>query len=208
MPIPTRILEDITRFVFVDDPPEPADIILLPGGSHPEQAECAAALYGQGLAPLIMPSGRYSVKHGRFTGVKTRPEVYSLPYATECAFMRDVLRRGGVPPEAILDEDRAMSTQGNADCSRALCDALGLRIRRAILCCKNYHARRCLMFYQLAFPDTEFIVHAAPYHVDGVYLTAENWHTRAVFVERVMGELRRYGDQFRDAFLNAAENSG
>ena len=37
-----RIIDDITSFIFVDDTPVPADIIIIPGGSNPELTERAA----------------------------------------------------------------------------------------------------------------------------------------------------------------------
>lgn len=43
----SRIITDISDFIFVEDTPEPADAIFLPGGTHAEQPEYAAALYRQ-----------------------------------------------------------------------------------------------------------------------------------------------------------------
>ena len=39
-----RIITDISDYIFVSDPPEKADAIFLPGGSHPQQPEYAAEL--------------------------------------------------------------------------------------------------------------------------------------------------------------------
>ncbi len=47
----------ITEFMFFETEMQPADLIMIPGGSHPQLMERAAALYHQGLAPLILPSG-------------------------------------------------------------------------------------------------------------------------------------------------------
>ena len=49
--------EAITEFVFIEDKPEKADIILVPGGSSPELMEKACELFIAGYAPLILPSG-------------------------------------------------------------------------------------------------------------------------------------------------------
>ena len=43
----SRIITDISDFISVEDTPEPADAIFLPGGTHAEQPEYAAALYRQ-----------------------------------------------------------------------------------------------------------------------------------------------------------------
>ncbi len=45
----------ITEFMFVETALEPADVILVPGGSHPQLMERAADLYHQGMAPYILP---------------------------------------------------------------------------------------------------------------------------------------------------------
>ena len=43
-----RIIADISDYIFVEDIPCEADVIFLPGGSHPEQPEYAAELYKKG----------------------------------------------------------------------------------------------------------------------------------------------------------------
>lgn len=76
-----RIIDDTSDFIFVQDEIQKADIIFIPGGSHPELGEYTAELWKQGLAPLIMPSGGVSIKTGKFNGVKSKKEqfyTYSL----------------------------------------------------------------------------------------------------------------------------------
>ena len=75
----TCFLNDISDFIFISDPPENADIIFIPGGSYPELPEYAARLYKEGYAPLFLPSGRYSVKHGVFLGSRSNTELYPGP---------------------------------------------------------------------------------------------------------------------------------
>ena len=184
-------IKDISEFIFVSDPPENADIIFIPGGSYPELPEHAARLWREGFAPLVLPTGKYSVKHGRFYGVQTKTDLYRGAYRTEFGFMRDVLLKNGVPDSAILREDRAEYTQQNAVFSRAVTDAAGLAVHRAIIVCKAFHARRCLIYWQLAYPDTAFRV--CPVSPDGV--TRENWFRTEKGLDRVLGELARCGDQ-------------
>lgn len=189
-----RFIADITRFIFVSDPPQPADVIFLPGDSNPEPAEHAARLYREGYTPLLIPSGKYSPKFGKFAGVKAKADIYCRDYLTECEFIRDVLTRNGVPETSILEEDRAEHTKANAFLSRALADAHGLTFRRAIVVCKSFHARRCQMLYQLAFPETEILV--CP--VDCYGISSDTWYTFAYGIDRVLGELARCGNQFAD----------
>lgn len=187
-----RILKEISDFIFVEDRLEKADVIFIPGGSYPELPERAARLWKEGYAPYVVPSGRFSVTCGKFMGVKSKADAYGKDYATECEFYTDVLLSGGVDARSILREDRAEYTAQNARFTRALLDERGIAPKKAIICCKAYHARRCLMYYQLSFPDTQLIV--APVAVGG--LTRENWHQTDKGLRRVLGELARLGTQF------------
>lgn len=187
-----RIVKDISDFIFVEDRLEKADAILIPGGSYPELPERAAGLWKENYAPYVVPSGKYSVTCGKFSGVKSKAERYGKEYPTECAFYTDVLERNGVAPDCILGEDQAVFTAQNAWFTKRLLDAKGIRPKKAILCCKGYHARRCLMYYQFTFPDTEFII--APVYVNNI--TGENWYRTPAGREKVLGELTRLGTQF------------
>ena len=46
-----EFLKQIEDFIFVEDLPEKADIIFVPGNGYPQMAEKAAELYRKGLAP-------------------------------------------------------------------------------------------------------------------------------------------------------------
>lgn len=191
-----RFYQGISEFIFMKDQPQKADIIFIPGSSYGEPAEYAAQLWKQGLAPYLMPSGRYSVKNGYFPGPKNRREQYPGPYATEWEFLRAVLLTQGVKAQAILREDQAQFTGQNAIFSRRSADYLGIEVKRAILCCKSFHARRCYLYYQNSFPETEFFV--CPVDVDGI--TRENWYETQRGIRKVLGELERCGSQFGDIF--------
>ena len=69
---------------------------------------------------------------------------------------------------------------------------MGLNVKKAILCCKTYHARRSLMYYQILYPEAEIIV--CPSCPDGI--TRENWRETEAGVEAVTGELNRIIRQF------------
>jgi len=200
-----RTIEDISEFIFAQDPLAQADIIMIPGGSHPELGERAAEIWRQGYAPLVMPSGGVSVVTGRFGGVKSKQDVYNAAYETDCAFLTDVLLKNGVPKEAILEENTSGFTKENALFSRRVADSLHLNIRRAILCCKCFHARRALMSYQFAFPETEFIVQPVRYYEQGVEISRDNWYHTEAGIRRVLGEMQRCSSQFDDGFLRLRE---
>ena len=186
-------------FVFVEDAPERADIIFVPGASRPEHALRAAELYLAGLAPYVLPSGRFSKGVGRFLGVKERFRAeYPGEFETEWAFLRHVLTREGVPEKAILKEDQATFTWENALLSRRVTEAMGLTVRTAILCCKSFHARRALLYYQAAFPETRFLVCPAALPGYG----REDWYLSEKGRAVVLGEVARLGDQIQEVFAS------
>lgn len=86
-----RIVTDISDYIFVSDEPQKVDAIFLPGGSHPEQPEYAAELYRQGLAEWLVPSGGISVKSDKWHGVRSKADIYSGDYHSDCEFFTDVL---------------------------------------------------------------------------------------------------------------------
>lgn len=187
-----RIISDISNFIFVSDNPLKVDAIFLPGGSHPEQPEYAASLYQDGFTSLLIPSGGVSVKSRKFAGVKSKADIYNGNYHTDCEFFTDVLIKNGVPESSVIGEDKSGHTRDNAFFSRQVVDEHGFEIKKAIIVCKSFHARRCLMLYQLAFSDTEFLV--CP--VDCYGITKDNWYTSEHGIDRVLGELARCGNQF------------
>lgn len=175
--------QGITDFIFVKHSPEKADLIFVPGGNYPEAAEYAAELYHQGFAPRILPSGKYSIQIGRFVG----------GYDTEWDYLKEILRREGVPEQAILKEDQATYTYENAVRSREVLERLGILPKRAILVCQAFHARRCLMYYQEQFPDTRLMV--CPVVTRDI--RRDNWYLDRDKIDVVLGEVERCGTQFR-----------
>lgn len=229
----------LTDFIFVEDAPEKADVIFVPGGSYPESAVNAASLWKRGYAPWICPSGKYSKTVGHFLEPAKRgtaPIVTSAAEATagantaatgtpaaactaddgqhpaadwtgavrwqtEWEYLRDVLVSEGVPESAILKEDKATFTWENAIYSRQVLEKLEIPVRRAILSVQAFHARRCLMYYQLEFPDTEFLV--CPIVTRGI--SRENWFAFPEGIDTVLGEVERCGGQFHEIMKSKIE---
>lgn len=185
-------LEKIEEFIFIEDQVEKADLIFVPGNGYPGMAEKAAQLYKAGIAPWILPSGRFSVALGKFSGVLENADKYDGTYETEWEFLCDVLKKNKVPESAVLREDQATYTYENALLSKAVTEKNGITVKKAILCCKTHHARRCLMYYQRVFPETGFMV--VPVDADGI--TKENWRKTPEGVSAVMGEVMRVVEQF------------
>lgn len=191
-----RIIDDISNFIFVEDKPQKADIIFIPGGSYAEISEEAARLWHYGYSDLILPSGKYSVKRGYFPGPLSKGHIYNKKYNTEWEFLKDVLIQNGVDEKSVLKEDNSQYTYQNALFSKEVTDKHNLNIKKAIICCKSFHARRCLMYYQIAYPQTEFIV--CPSSIKGI--NKESWFKTEEGIDKVMGELMRCGSQFKEVF--------
>ena len=136
----SRMLQDITDFIFVNDVPRNADAIFIPGGSDPDVPERAAELYKDGFAPILVPSGGVGLKTGTFAGVKRKKETYNGDYKTDCAFYTDVLLKNNVPGSAIIEEDKSGYTKENALLTRKILDDRHILIETAVVVCKSFHA--------------------------------------------------------------------
>ena len=191
---PNSIYTDISDFIFLEEVPEKSDVIFIPGGSYCELPELAAELFKQNLAPLIIPSGKYAKGRDRIKEPISGRDRYTGDYLTEADFFTDVLVQNGVPRENILEENEAEYTCQNAQFSRRLLDAQGIKIKSAIIVCKAFHARRSYMYYQREFPGVTFYVVPAKTPYPGIQ--KDNWYLSEIGRKRVYGELERIGTQF------------
>ena len=199
-----RFIRAVTDFIFVEDAPEKADVIFIPGARNVEHAIHAAELYNAGYAPWVLPAGKYGVTLGRFVPLEDplRSE-YPQDFHSEWELHRAVLMKHGVPDSAILREDQSTYTWENAQFSRDVLKAQGIPVRTAILCCKAFHARRALLYYQAAMPETRFIV--CPVATPGC--SREDWFRTEKGRARVLGEVQRLGSQTNEVFAMMLEEN-
>ena len=181
----TKFLEEMTNFIFLEDTPQKADVIFVPGSEEGALAKTAARLYLEGYAPLIVPSGKYA----KWTG-------HSIVggFETESDYFAHLMMEEGVPETAIIKEREATYTYQNAINTKKLLDERGIVVKRALLCCQAYHARRSKLYYQVLFPDTEILV--CPTITKGI--TKENWFKIRETADIVLGEIERCGSQFHE----------
>ena len=177
-------LDEYTKFIFLEDEPEPADILFLPGSNEGALALRAAGLWKQGFAPVILPSGKYAKLTGAFSG--------DPAFRTEWEYFHHILREEGVPEDVIWREDQATFTYENALRSREVTDAAGLSVQTAILCCQAYHARRASLYYQVCFPEARILV--CPVVTKGI--SRENWYRSERGIDLVLTEVKHCGTQF------------
>ncbi len=178
MRFPQEAIRAVTEFVFVSHSPQKGNILFVPGGPSLEPARKAAALYHEGFAPVLLPSGRFSKVDATTCG----------DYPTEWAAMAAELIRLKVPQSAVLKEDQATFTYENALYSKKTADRLGMKIERALLCCNPVHARRALMYYQSCFPETEILVCPCQSPI-----TRDNWFKSKQGIQAVFQEISRIG---------------
>ena len=195
-------IRDVSDFIFLEDSPAPADVIFIPGNGHALPSELAARLYGEGLAPWVLPSGRYAIGTSGFAGQLSGARCYEGHFDTEWAFMRRILLDNGVPEHAILREDEATYTYQNAIFSRRRMDAMKLTVSSGIICCMPVHARRAKMYYETLFPEAQLLVCPA----SGAAITRESWLQSAEGIDAVLGELSRCGGQFHDILKGIVQN--
>lgn len=196
-----RFLDNITEFIFIEHQPQPADILFVPGNGFPDMAIKAAGLWHEQYVPYILISGKYGKLAGRFQTVLKDGDCYYGNYETECEFLRNVLLGEGVLDEAILKENQATYTYENAFYSKQLTQQMGMQIEKAIICCHTYHARRSLMYYQLLFPETQFVI--CPQDTG---INRENWYRTEKGIEIVLGEVERCGIQFHEIIKGCCSN--
>ena len=182
----------LTDFIFMEDTPQEADVIFIPGSGYGELAIHAAELYHQGFAKKIVASGKYSILGDSFAGPVSHREYVGKNYMSESDFLTAILLEKGVPHEAILQEKQATYTYENAIYTAKL--LAGQQIKRALLVCQTFHARRSFLYYKILFPDTELLV--CPVNTRGI--TRENWYLDAEKIDTVLGEVERCGGQFHE----------
>lgn len=199
-----RFIRAVSDFIFVEDQPEQADVIFIPGSRKVEHAIRAAELYRAGYAPYVLPSGRFTISRGYFLELpEPLKSEYPGNFETEWHFLKAVLMKHGVPEEVILREDQATFTWENAQLSRDVLISHGIACRTAILACHAFHARRALLYYQAAMPETRFIV--CPAATAGY--TRDDWYLTEKGRARVLGEVQRLGGQIGEVFAMMLEKS-
>lgn len=171
----------VTRYLFIENVPEEADVILVPGCPFPEPMERAVRLYHDGFSKLLLPSGNCWIFHKR-----------GGERLSECEMMARIAARAGVPYTALLLEGKARHTLDNARLSRIALDNAGVTVKTAIICCQSFHARRCLKAYGKYFKGVKLIV--CPAHTRG--FDAASWHKSPVGVFKVCTELLKCSGLF------------
>ncbi|HTN41648.1 MAG TPA: YdcF family protein [Asticcacaulis sp.] len=163
----------ISRFLFVNDPPEAVDLAFVCCSPTVSSLAPALALYTSGLTPRILISGAAAATNGM----------------EEWRLYRDHALASGVPETAVLLEKEAHNTSENAAFGATLIAAeLGWdKVKTVAVCAKPFHMRRALMTLRKHFPDHVRLVAQPP--SDPGDLSADTWWQTEWGRQRVLGEL-------------------
>jgi len=184
-----RSLKEIGQFIFVQDGLEKADIIIIPGSPEPALAVAAARLWKSRYAPFIMVTGKYSYKHASFAEEAKEIEELEIP-DTEAEYLAGVLKREGVDESRIIVENNSTNTFENARYCAAMLK--GNDLKKIIVCCQAYHARRALMTFQSEFPAVDIII--SPVNTKNILYN--NWYETEKGYNTVLSELEKCGKYF------------
>ncbi len=137
-----------------DEPPQPADVLVVLSGDRGERMEYAFSLYQAGLADLFIVSGG--------------PLYGDLSEA-------DLLRRHavllGVPDNKVILEPRAVNTYQNARYTRELMEFYNLE--SALVVTSPYHMRRVRMVFDEVYAGSGIRLRYAP--VPDSWFDPERW---------------------------------
>lgn len=170
-------LREISEFLFVSDPPEPADLIFVFGGKRTERADKAARLFGEGYAPRVWIAGGDK----RSSGV---PEALEL---------RERMVSQGVPADAINVETNSTTTLEQVLYSYPQLEmTFGWdRLRKVILVSAPMHMRRAKRTFARYCPKDTRIICCPDDRAD---VRADNWWTTAEGRALVLHELEKVRD--------------
>lgn len=182
-----RVVWDYHR---LNQPPQPADVILVMGSHDLRVAARGADLYLQGLAPWIVMSGGL----GRLTsGSFAKPEA---------ELFAEVARTRGVPDRALLLESRSTNTGENILFTRRLLEARGIEVRSVLAVQKPYMERRALATFGKQWPAVEARVTSPELDFDEY---CSEGLSKAEVIDILVGDLQRILEYPKRGYLVAQE---
>ncbi len=144
----------LRNWLDAGDTPQPADVIVVLGGSH-SRSLYAADLHRRSVAPRILLSREQRSTEDLLL------EKIGVPHPRRNDVARAVLARYGVPESAIAYFDaEAMSTVDEAETVRRM---LGHTADTLLIVTSAYHTRRVKMIFADVLPAARFRVVASPY---------------------------------------------
>jgi uncharacterized SAM-binding protein YcdF (DUF218 family) len=181
------ILAAVARFLTIDDARAPADAIVLLNGGLDTRPAAAAALYGQGLAPIVV-IGREEDSRA--------VQLDLLPNRTDVVL--GLLRHDGVPDAAI----RQLRTPGGTASTEDEAELFAAYARlhdfeRVIVVTSDYHTRRARRAFRHALDPLGIEVRMAAVP-SADFRPADWWRTES----GLLAISQEYVKLFRDVLLD------
>ncbi len=107
-----KFLEEVGNFVFMENQPEPADIIFVPETVYFIWQKKRQSFIDWGWHRWFFQVEEYSISSGKFSRVTGEAEKYNGAYQTEWEFLKDVLMKNGVPGECRFKGRRGKLLHG------------------------------------------------------------------------------------------------
>lgn len=170
-------IRKITPVVFAKNNRERSDVLFVLGSSGGDW-NAVAKLFHQKLAPIILVNG--------LTGKKYDETGQPLAH-----YIRDELIGFGVPPSAILTQDKSTNTLEDVKFGKELLKRHGINPSTILFVSKSHHSGRVLLTLKRFFPAT--LLYAVTYDAiyEGAKVSAINWWKNPVAKARVYGEYIR-----------------
>lgn len=162
-----QTVADVTGYLFLEDPPQPVDVVLVFGGGDRRRALPAIELYRLGLARRVIVSGG--------------PPKGPTGFRSEAEAMAALLEAAGIPLAAISVEPRATNTLENVRYALPLLEGA----HAVALATKPVHMRRAAMTARRHLPRARLVCRPAPLRP----CSRGNWWQRADWRATVADEL-------------------
>ena len=139
-------LQDLWDYLYMEHPLQPADAIIGFGSHDQTIASRAARLFRAGWAPVIL-----------FTGYLGKGTLGIFP-KPEAELFAEIAIKEGVPPEAVLIENKATNTGENIHFARRMFESRGMAPKKIIAVHKPYMTRRVFAALAKQWPEVEVVV--------------------------------------------------
>lgn len=170
-------IDAITNFIFAEDSPIKADLIIVPGSSHYQLPKKAVYLYKRKFADKILFTGGFNQKIEK----------------NECDFGREIALKAKVLEKDIYCEDLSLNTKENASESVKIIKKNHLAHKTILLVCKPYHSRRVEMTFAKFFPESRLIMIPTE---DERNITKDNWWKDKENISKAMEEIGKISEYF------------
>jgi uncharacterized SAM-binding protein YcdF (DUF218 family)/glycosyltransferase involved in cell wall biosynthesis len=159
----------------LEEPPRPVDAIVVFGGGVGESGQAGGGYQERVVAAVDLYRAGYA-----------RAIVFSSGFQfamREAEVMRDLAVANGVPPDAVMLEDRAANTRENVLFTDAILREHGWR--SILLVSSPYHMRRALLTWRASAPDVTVVPRPV---LQSLFYT----HTRGATLSQIDGILKEY----------------